>query len=346
MSAVITDIQPGGQPLRSSAQHYSPRPLTEGEQWTADALAELRRGGYRPHAWRGFLRSSLTRSRTTRASRPGLARQSRRWGAYGALAWLLTCRASRDIKGVEVRMLPGLAWWLATWQMLDWHLGMAEGGDGQPRAQLAPADAVSLARFWLVPIVPAVARSSTGLPAVIALAGATDWLDGALARHDGRTRLGRDLDTTADLAFLATAALAARATGRITSLGFRALTGRYAIGVALALGAVFGRARRPAIRARPWGALPRTAGLAISTAGRAPRRHRNAAPRLSRPAALHRPAPLASITHAHCVDFKRQRPTDQLPNQRVDAPSDVSDQRTDRRRSHPPRPALTGSPIA
>jgi len=34
--------------------------------------------------------------------------------------------------------------------MLDWHLGMAEGGDGRPRERLSPADAITLARFWLV----------------------------------------------------------------------------------------------------------------------------------------------------------------------------------------------------
>ncbi len=185
----------------------------------------------------------------------------------GALAWLVACRVSREIDGLELRVVPGLVWWLAVWQMLDWHLGMAEGGDGRPHARLSPGDAVSLARFWLVPTVPALARSSTGLPAVIVLAGATDWLDGALARRHGRTRLGRDLDTTADLALFGIAAVSARATGRITPLGFSALASRYAIGVALALGAVFCRARRPAIRARPWGALPRTAGLAMCTAG-------------------------------------------------------------------------------
>ena len=261
------EIELDAQPRRSAAQHYSPRPLTEGERWTADALLELRRGGYRAHAWLRFLRNSLERSRATRGSRPRLARQSRRWGAYGGLCWLAACRASRDIAGIKPRLLPGLAWWLVVWQMLDWHLGMAEGGDGEPRDRLARADAVTLARFWLVPSVPALARSPTGLPAVILIAGATDWLDGALARRDGRTRLGRDLDTTADLAFLTTAALSARASGRVTRLGFRALAGRYAIGVAVSLAAVFGRARRPAIRARPWGALPRTAGLAMSTAG-------------------------------------------------------------------------------
>lgn len=33
--------------LRSAAQLYSPRRLTDGERWTAEALIELRRGGYR-----------------------------------------------------------------------------------------------------------------------------------------------------------------------------------------------------------------------------------------------------------------------------------------------------------
>ena len=84
--------------------------------------------------------------------------------------------------------------------MLDWHLGMAEGGDGVARSRLAVADAVTLARFWLVPALPAAARSGAGL--------------------------------------------------------------------ALSLTAVFGRARRPAIRARPWGALLRVAGLALCAAGR------------------------------------------------------------------------------
>jgi phosphatidylglycerophosphate synthase len=189
------------------------------------------------------------------------------WGAGGALAWIAARGASRRAERVELPLVPGLVWWLLVWQMLDWHLGMAEGGDGRPRARLSAADAVSLARFWLVPTVPSMSRSSTALPAVVAIAGATDWLDAALARRVGRTRLGRELDTTADLAFFATAALCARAEDRLTPLGSRVLAGRHAIGVGLALGAVFGRTRRPAFRARPWGALLRTAGLAMCTAG-------------------------------------------------------------------------------
>jgi hypothetical protein len=59
----------------------------------------------------------------------------------------------------------------------------------------------------------------------------------------------------------------ARTAGRITPLAFTALGVRLLFGVALSATAVFARARRPTIRARPWGALPRIAGLAMCTAG-------------------------------------------------------------------------------
>jgi phosphatidylglycerophosphate synthase len=252
---------------RRNAQLYSPRPLTEGERWTADVLLELRRAGYSPSAWRRFLRRSLERANATRAQRPQLARQARLWGAAGALAWLLACRASRGMRNFRLRPTVGLAWWLLVWRMLDWHLGMAEGGDGRPRRQLSAADGVSLVRFWLVPVLPAARYSRAGLPAVILAGGMTDWLDGALARRDGRTRLGRDLDTTADLALIVIAAVSARAAGRLTSMAFTALCARYASGVVLSAVAVFGRGRRPAVRARPWGALPRVVGLAMCAAG-------------------------------------------------------------------------------
>jgi len=168
---------------------------------------------------------------------------------------------------LRLRRTPGLGPWFGVWGMLDWHLGMAEGGDGDPRERLSPADAITLARFWLVPAALGTVRSSQGLPAVIVLGGLSDWLDGALARRRGRTRLGRDLDTTADLAFVTTVAIAAHSAGRIPPLGFSVLIGRHAIGLAISLGAVFGRARRPAIRARPWGAALRISGIAICTTG-------------------------------------------------------------------------------
>jgi phosphatidylglycerophosphate synthase len=230
----------------------------------------LRRAGYSLTAWRRFLRRSLERSNAAREQRPQLARQARDWGAAGALAWLLAWRATRRMRDLRMSPTVGLTWWLLVWRMLDWHLGMAEGGDGEPRERLSAADAVSLVRFWLVPLLPAARHSRAGLPAVILAGGVTDWLDGALARRDGRTRLGRDLDTTADLALIVIAAVSAHAAGRLTPVAYAALAARYASGVILSTVAVFGRGRRPAIRARPWGALPRIVGLAMCTAG--PRR--------------------------------------------------------------------------
>jgi phosphatidylglycerophosphate synthase len=250
------------------AQRYSPRPLTDGERWTAEALGDLRRRGYRPGAWLAFVRASLDRSRAARRERPEMVRQARTWGAAGAAAWTIACLAARGRDDVRPRAAAGLVWWLAVSQMLGWHLGMAEGGDGRGRRRLSAADAVTLGRFWLVPVVPAVARSPVGLPLVVVIAGVTDGLDGALARRRGRTRLGRDLDTTADLAFISTVAISARRNGRLDPLPFWALAARHGLGLALSLGAVFGRARRPAIRARPWGALLRVSGLAVHTAGR------------------------------------------------------------------------------
>jgi hypothetical protein len=154
------------------AERYSPRPLTEGERWTVEALFDLRRGRYRLRAWARFVDASLERSRTTCRARQQLARQARRWGFYGALAWVAAWRLGWRGR-VRPRLAPGLAWWALVWQMLDWHLGMAEGGDGVPRERLSAADAVTLVRFWLVPALPALARSSTGLPAAIAAASAT-----------------------------------------------------------------------------------------------------------------------------------------------------------------------------
>ncbi len=248
-------------------QRYSPRALTDGERWTARDLATLRHRHYRPGGWVAFLRSSLARSAQARRERPEMARQARVWGAWGAVAWGAACALARGREDFRLRPLPGMLWWLAVWRMLEWHLGMAEGGDGHARERLSPADAITLARFWLVPVTAGAARSSRGLPLLIVVGGLTDWLDGGVSRRTGRTRLGRDLDTTADLAFLSTAAAAARSQGRISPLAYSILAARHTVGVTIALGATFGRVRRPAIRARPWGAALRTGGLTLAAAG-------------------------------------------------------------------------------
>lgn len=255
---------------RAAAQAYSPRPLTEGERWTVDALVALRAAGYRPRAWARFLDDALARSAQARQARPEMTAQARRWAVLGAAGWLLACRIGEGRRGIRLDRSAGLAWWLAVYKMLDWHLGMAEGGDGVARERLSPADALTMTRFWLVPLAVGVRGSDRGFPLAIAAGGLTDWLDGTLARRHGRTRLGRDLDTTADLAFFGTAAIAAHSAGRLPGVAAWALSARNAAGTVLALTAVFGRVRRPAIRARPAGAALRVVGLTVAVAG-APR---------------------------------------------------------------------------
>jgi len=113
-------------------------------------------------------------------------------GAGGA-AWVVLALSGAEPFRRGVR--GGLAWWGATALMVDWHLGMVESEDGRPRA-LGPADALTLARAWLVPVA---AHAPT--PLVCLAAGASDVLDGHLARADEPTRIGRDLEGLVDAAF-------------------------------------------------------------------------------------------------------------------------------------------------
>lgn len=230
--------------------------LGDGEQWTRDALARLREHGFTPGAWRAFVARSLRRAGDARRARPDLARQARRWGALGGLAWIAVARRLR------LRALPGLSWWLLVVRMLDWHLGMTD------RSRLSSADAISLARFWALPLIVGVRHRRRTFPLVVAAAAVTDLADGAVARRTGPTRLGRDLDSTADLAFTIATAGAAAAAGCLPARAAVALLTRATVGAAVTAGGYFGRARRPELRPRRWDAALRSAGLVLATAGR------------------------------------------------------------------------------
>jgi len=244
-----------------------PIPQTAGERWTADALTELRGDGYSRTAWIRFLRASLERSGQTRRAHPALALQARRWGALGAAGWLLGCGVMRR-SAASADPLPGLLWWLSVWRMLDWHLGMAEAVDGTRRERLSSADALSLARLWLVPALFAARGSPQSLSALILAGGLSDLLDGELARRHGCTRLGRDLDTAADICFLSAAAAAAWTAGRLPGIGAWCLGLRHAVGFGAAVQETFVSSRRPPGGARRWGAVLRVGGLALVARGR------------------------------------------------------------------------------
>ena len=123
--------------------------------------------------------------------------------------------------------------------MLDWHLGMLETPDGCD-ATLGVADALTLARAWLV---PAVGRGAG--PGLVALGAATDLADGAAARRTRTTRLGRDLEGLVDACFTTTALRSSVRDARISRLPAALEQGRLAAGAAYVSAVYFGSGHAP-----------------------------------------------------------------------------------------------------
>ncbi len=225
--------------------------MTDGERWTREALAGLRADGYAPGAWWRFLGASHRRAAVTRAARPALTRQARTWMGVGALAAAAGGR--------------GLAGWAITALMLDWHLGMVETEDGRPRA-LGPADACTLLRAWLVPLVADDPRTL-----VLAVGLATDGVDGALARAGEPTRLGRDLEGLVDAAFAVAALRGLVRSGRLGRPAAAAEAARLTVGTGYAVAVYFRAAAAPApgrLRAARRLTPVRAAGLLFAASGR------------------------------------------------------------------------------
>jgi phosphatidylglycerophosphate synthase len=224
--------------------------LTEGERWSRELLDRLRAERFTAPAWRRFLADSFRRARMTRARRPGLVRQSRRWGATGLAA--------------AVPFGPrATARWALWWAMFDWHLGMVETADGRERG-LRAADALTLARLWAAPVVRRHPE-----PWLVAAGLVTDLLDGVLARRAGPTRLGRDFDSTADTLFLDAALRGAAERHGLDARLFALEHARLAIGTAVTLCSYFGASEpAPAQRNRGPAAVLAAAGAMLAVSGR------------------------------------------------------------------------------
>jgi phosphatidylglycerophosphate synthase len=234
----------------AGAQITEPPRLTEGERWSRELLDALRERRFTPGAWGAFLGDALARSRAVRAGRPDVVRQSRRCGAAGLAA------------AAPFGAGP-VAWCAVWWALIDWHLGMLETPDGDPRP-LRAHDALTLARLWAAPVARRHPEPWLGAAAL-----ATDVADGALARRHGPTRLGRDFDSTADTLFLDQALR-----GAIEQRGLdpRLLTlerARLAIGAAVVCTAYFGRSEPPPpMGLRELAAALAGAGAVLAAAGR------------------------------------------------------------------------------
>lgn len=236
--------------------------MTDGERWARDELERLRSRHFSPAAVTAFLLASGHRAADARAARPDLARRARRWELAGLAAWALAAAAGRQ--PFRRRLGPGLAWWGATCVMLDWHLGMFESEDGRP-CNLGAADALTLTRAWLVPVI------ADGMsPAALGVAAVTDAVDGPVARTTSPTRAGRDLEGLVDAAVLVAALLAAARRRRLHPGVIALELGRLMAGVAFSSAVYFTRAKPPSaviLQAGRWTTPVRVAGLMAAGAG-------------------------------------------------------------------------------
>jgi cardiolipin synthase (CMP-forming) len=204
--------------------------VTEGEAWAREILSELRAANYRPRAWMRFFVRSFDRAEKTRRQRRREHRQTLLVGTVGFAAWA-AAGAFRPWLA-----LVGALWWLLVLAMVDWHLGMLEDESGEPLRRLGLANLLSLVRAAVVPLLPLAAPAL--LAAIVIPAGATDAIDGSLARARGEeTRLGAWLDRGADALLLSTAAVGAARHDLLPWWTAALVLARYtlqALGVALA----------------------------------------------------------------------------------------------------------------
>lgn len=235
---------------------------TEGELWARTELALLRTARFSPAAVGRFLGTSQRRAGDVHRERPELARRARHWTMLGAAAWLLLAAAGRE--PFRRRLAAGLGWWGAVAVMLDWHLGMFETAGGEPR-NLGPADALTLTRAWLVPVMADGLR-----PVPITLVAATDLLDGIAARATAPTRAGRDLEGLVDSAALGATLLGARRRDELAPATTALEITRISAGFAYTLLVYFGRADAPdpAVTRAARATTPlRVAGLLVASRG-------------------------------------------------------------------------------
>lgn len=130
-------------------------------------------------------------------------------GFAGVAAWAIALAV-----GHPLLALAGAAWWILATLMLDWHLGMLESRGGRPVAELGLANVLTHLRGGTAPAIAVLFGSPAGI-ALLGVAGASDVVDGWLARRRGEvTRLGAWLDGAVDGLVLGAAALGAFTSGR------------------------------------------------------------------------------------------------------------------------------------
>lgn len=213
--------------------------MTDGERWAREVLAELREARYAPRAWGRFLARSFAFAAERRRERPQEHRTTMALGTAGLAAWLVVGLAGRPLLA-----LAGALWWALATLMLDWHLGMLEHPDGTRHDGLGAANVLSFLRAGTPPALFALLASPAGA-VLLAAAGASDVVDGWLARRHGETRLGRWLDGSVDGLVLGAAALGALHAGRAPTWLVALVLVRYGLPWLVVATVYFARAAAP-----------------------------------------------------------------------------------------------------
>jgi phosphatidylglycerophosphate synthase len=209
--------------------------------WTEETLERLRADKFTPRAWTTFLVASLRRARELRTDYPRAHRTLLLLAFAGGAACLAV-----GLAGQPQLAAATAAWWLAACLMVDWHLGLLDGHD-----RLGAPNTLTLLRAGMVPAIVLLGRTPAGL-ALFSVAGATDVVDGLLARGLGQaTRLGFWLDGSTDGLLLGAAALVA-----LPSWAAAVVLTRYGLPWLAIGGSYFLRARKPRFEAGVSGRLP------------------------------------------------------------------------------------------
>ena len=176
-----------------------------------DLLAELQVGEYRPGAWTRFLVRSWQRSLEDWQQDPSLVLswvcQSLGLAALGVVALVLHGYAAR---AKELRRFLLLL--LVQQLYVAVHLGMVQPAPETPRFRsLGAANFLSQLRGMCASLIIAAGMGHRGLAtAAVAVGGASDALDGYLARRSGTgSRMGNMLDPMADIGLYGAATVAA-----------------------------------------------------------------------------------------------------------------------------------------
>lgn len=208
--------------------------------FTQELIDDVARDRYSPGAWRRLLSRSWARSLEDIRESPARTRSSWWWivviAVIGAAIILLALWFQMPERAVTA-LVMWLPWYACAVFFLLTHLGMVDDSHGMPYESLLWPNGLSFCRLALAPLalwpclqVPVHPLAGQVFALFLAGLSLSDVLDGwAARRHELCTRMGRMLDTLADVALLTFLAVGLYVAGAIPGSLLSLLVVRYPI---------------------------------------------------------------------------------------------------------------------